>query len=367
MRAAVVPDTGRLEVATVSLRAIQADEVLVRLDAAAMCITDTLSLDGSGLTPFPLIPGHSATGLVVEAGSGTERVSVGDRVVIVGSVQCRRCYYCSHGSPGACEQIYGGMNREIGVDRDGNTIHADGGVATLAEAMIYRESNVVVVDSSADPRHLAMLGCGIVSGLGAVLDVAQMEPGDSVTVVGCGHLGLWMIQAARLVGAGQIIAVEPIEERRMLAARFGATDLVDPADGDPVEAVRALTEGRGTDVALEAAGRTAAMEQAFAMTRGGGTMVPTGMESPTATVTLHGYEFAIGSKRILSSQTGGGDIIDMIPRFARLMDDGRLDPAAMVTDVYDLDDIATAFEDLRNRKGITGIVRLNAPESGELT
>lgn len=365
MKAVVVPEAGRLEVIDVTLRAPEAGEVHVHLDAAAMCITDTLSVGGDGLTPFPLIPGHSATGTVVAVGPDTTRVAAGDRVIVVGSAQCTHCYYCEHDAPGACEQIFDGMSRVIGTDSDGRAVHADGGVATMAEEMIYRESNVVVVSSAADPKHLAMLGCGIVSGLGAVFDVAQVRAGDSVAVLGCGHLGLWMIQAAVLAGAGQIIAVEPIESRRLLAGELGATDLVDPEESDPVAQVKALTDGRGVDVALEAAGRTAAMEQAFAMTRGGGTVVPTGMESPSATVTLHGYEFAIGSKRILSSQTGGGDIISMIPRFAEMLDTGALNPSAIVTDVYEMADIETAFDDMRNRKGITGIVRLNTQAQSE--
>lgn len=363
MKAAVASGTGQFGIRDVTLRKPCADEVLVRLDAAAMCITDTLSLDGHGLTPFPLIPGHSATGVVEQAGTAVRRVRAGDRVVVVGSAQCGNCYYCVRHSPGACEQILGGMVRPIGVDETGVTVHADGGVATLAEQMIYRESNVVAVQSDSPPEHLAMLGCGIVSGLGAVIEVAQVQPGDSVAVVGCGHLGLWMIQAARLAGAGTVFAVEPTESRRLLAGRLGADVTIDPADGNPVDAVKELTDGRGVDVALEAAGQTAAMEQAFAMTRGGGTVVPTGMESPTATVTLPGYDFAIGSKRILSSQTGGGDIVDMIPRFAALLGAGRLSPADIVTDVYSLDEIDTAVEDMRNRKGITGIVRMSTTTS----
>ena len=141
-------------------------------------------------------------------------------------------------------------------------------------------------------EHLSLLGCGVTAGVGAVLNLAEVQAGSSVAVVGCGALGLWMIQGARVAGATTIVAVEPRAERRELARAVGATHALDPADGDPVAAVKALTGGRGADYALEAAGPPEAMAQALAMTRPAGTMVPAGWETLSSTVTLPAVDFA---------------------------------------------------------------------------
>ena len=357
MQALLATAPGKVSVSEVSLRRVHPGEVRVRLDAAAMCVTDFIGLEGDGFCPFPLIPGHSATGVVVETGTGLKRVQLGDRVIIAGTQQCGTCYSCTHGSPGACDEIWAGMEtpRAIGTNALGATVYADGGVGTLSEEMIYRECNVVVVDSNIDPQYLARLGCGLTSGLGAVLEVAQVKPKDSVAVSGCGHLGLWMIQAARLAGASTSIAVDPRPERRQFAMEMGATHALDASDAI-VDQVRALTDGRGVDVGFEAAGKVAAMEQSFLMTRPGGTVVPTGMDAAGENVTLPNFEYSIRDRKVLSSQTGGGDIQGMIPRFAALMDKGQLDYRSMVSRTYLLDQVPQALEDLRRRRILTGVV-----------
>jgi S-(hydroxymethyl)glutathione dehydrogenase/alcohol dehydrogenase len=226
----------------------------------------------------------------------------------------------------------------------------------FAQANVFRESQIVPIDSDLPAEHLCLLGCGITSGLGAVFNVAEVAPGSSVAILGCGHLGLWMVQAARVAGAAPIIAVEPIAQRRAVAAELGATHVVDPADGDPVEQVRALTEGRGPDYTLEAAGSTLAMEQAVAMVRGAGTMVATGMERPDSTVTLSAIDFAISGKRMLSSQTGGSHIRRDVPRFTGMLERGEIDAAPIVTRLFGLDEINDAVAAARAREVLTGVI-----------
>lgn len=239
---------------------------------------------------------------------------------------------------------------------DGLTINVDGGIGTWAERMVFRESHVVAVESESPFEHLCLLGCGVTSGLGAVYNIARVEPGSSVAVLGCGHLGLWMIQAARAAGAAQIIAVEPLGPRRDVAASLGATDLVDPNAADPVEAVRALTGGRGADYVLEAAGSTEAMQQGFAMTRFAGIFVPTGVESIDATVTFPAVDFALSGREIRSSQTGGSHILRDIPRFARMMESVPLDAAAIVTRTWRLEEVNDAVAAARAREVLTGVI-----------
>jgi Zn-dependent alcohol dehydrogenase len=228
----------------------------------------------------------------------------------------------------------------------------------MAERMIHREVSLVPVESDLPAEYLCLLGCGVMSGLGAVLSVADVRPGDTVAVVGCGHLGLWMVQAARLAGARQIIAVEPLAERRKLAGTLGATDLVDPGEGDPVEQVKALTGGRGTDVALEAGGTTAAMEESFRMARAGGVVVPTSMDQPDSTVTLSAIDYAISGKRVLSSQTGGGHVRRDVPRFAALLESGAVDATPIVSRHFALDEINDAIAAAQAKEVLTGVIRL---------
>ena len=359
MRAALVRALHEpLTVEEVDLRAPGPGEALVRIEAASFCITDALAMGGFTFAEPPFISGHAAAGVVEEVGDGVRTVQVGQRVVVVGSTECGACYWCVRDQPSACEQIFGGMipPRLVATDADGADVTADGGIGVFAERNVLREVQLVPVESDLPAEHLCLLGCGITSGLGAVLNVAQVEAGSSVAIAGCGHLGLWMIQGARLAGASQIIAVEPIAERRDVARRLGATHLVDPADGDPVEQVRALTEGRGADYGFEAAGSTLAMEQAVAWTRAAGTMVATGMERPDSTVTLSAIDFAISAKRFLSSQTGGGHIRRDVPRFAGMLERGEIDAGPIVSARFGLGEINDAVRAARAREVLTGVV-----------
>jgi S-(hydroxymethyl)glutathione dehydrogenase/alcohol dehydrogenase len=176
--------------------------------------------------------------------------------------------------------------------------------------------------------------------------------------VGSGALGLWMIQGARVAGAATIIAVEPRAERRELAREVGATDVVDPADGDPIAQVKELTGGRGADHVLEAAGPPEAMAQALAMTRPAGTMVPSGWETLSSTVTLPAVDFAISGKRIQSCQYGGAHIRRDIPRFAAMMAAGLLDAEPLISRRFGLDDANAALTAALDRELVTGVLVL---------
>ena len=199
-------------------------------------------------------------GVVEQAGARVERVQVGQRVIVPATPECGRCYFCVRHRSDQCVRLVGAPPRFVATRADGTEVRASG-TATYAEQIKIPEIFAFGVESDLPDEQLALMGCGVVSGLGAVMRVAEVQPGSSVAVVGCGHLGLWMIQGARVAGAAQIIAVEPLAERRALAAELGATDLVDPGEADPIEQVRALTGGRGADYALEAAGRIEAMER----------------------------------------------------------------------------------------------------------
>jgi S-(hydroxymethyl)glutathione dehydrogenase/alcohol dehydrogenase len=358
-RAAILEEIGRpLVVEDVQLRTPEAHEVVVRITAIDVCITDALSARGDVAAAPPTILGHAAAGVVDEVGEHVDRVRVGDRVVVAGTPECGECFWCVRDRPDQCVEMLGGIlpPRVVATRADGAAVHADGGVGAFAQRMVLRDVGVVAVDSDLPDEHLSLLGCGVTSGVGAVLNLAEVEAGSSVAVVGAGALGLWMIQGARVAGAATIVAVEPRPERRDLARAVGATHAVDPADGDPVEQVKELTEGRGADYVLEAAGPPDAMAQALAMTRPAGTMVPSGWETLSSTVTLPAVDFAIAGKRIQSCQFGGAHIRRDIPRFAGMMAAGLLDAEPLVSRRFALDQANEALEAALARELITGVI-----------
>lgn len=336
-------------------------EVLVEISAAAVCRTELMTIDrrlaDAGAEPTaPTILGHAAVGTVTAVGPAVERVRPGDRVVIVGTRQCGRCWYCQHGTPGACDEIFEFMQRRVGVSGD-EVVLSDGGMGTHADRGHFPESNVVRIDGLVADEHLAMLGCGVTSGAGAVIDVARVAAGESVAILGCGHLGLWMLQAARAAGAAPIIAIDPDPVRRAVALELGATHALAP-DATVLERVRELTGGRGVDVALEAAGTVEAIEQAFAMSRYGARVVPTGLESETAVVALNNLQLSLGSRTVVGAQCGGGDVLRLVPELERRLAAGALDPSRILTAVRPLAEAAASYPAMADPAQLTGVITM---------
>jgi len=332
--------------------------VLIRTGASPFCSTDCVNWRGElGKIP-PTILGHASMGEVLEVGGDVTHVRVGDRVIVPGTSECGVCFYCSIGRPDQCSETFdrGGIWPHVDNRKTGEPVNAAGNVGGYAEAMNVTASQVFPVETDLPDEWLSLLGCGITSGVGAVLNVAKVEAGSSVAVVGLGQRGLWVVKAARIASARRIIAVDPIAYRRELAGELGATDLVDPEAADPVGQIQALTEGRGADYVLEAATLASAQRQAILMSRRAGTVVLTSVERIDAEVTVPQVAIAVQSRAILSAQNGNVRMRHDLPRFIRMMEDGRLDPRPIVTSRYSLDEIDDALNASAEKRDLSGVI-----------
>jgi len=281
-RAAVLVETGKpLEILDVTLLPPKASEVVVQMGASGVCHTD-LILQHSDYAPKPMVPGHEGAGTVVETGAGVTSVKVGDKVALNWSPACGACYCCVRGQTFLCEEVESAIVK--GTMRDGtNRIQYLGQpgyhaslLSTHAEFAVVDEASCVKIPEAMPLAQAALLGCGVPTGYGAVVHSGQVEEGATVAVFGCGGIGINSIQAAKLVGASRIVACDIKQSNLDLALRFGATDTVNSATSDPLEAIREMTSGRGMDYVIDTTGVPRATGQAWDCTRAGGTVVVLG-------------------------------------------------------------------------------------------
>jgi S-(hydroxymethyl)glutathione dehydrogenase/alcohol dehydrogenase len=281
---------------------------------------------------------------------------VGDRVLASVTPACGTCWWCVNGMSNHCElnaAVKAAPRFEVAEDVWAATVC---GCGTFAEAMVVDEASVVPVVTDLADEELALLGCGVTTGLGAALNTARVEPGSSVAVVGCGGVGQSVIQGARIAGAATIIAIDPVAGRREASVAVGATHAVDPSEVDPVEAVLALTDGRGADHSFEVVGRTELMNQAFDMARAEGTVTLVGMPPVGERLTLDAIRAVFSGKRLQGSVVGGSQILRDFPRFIRLAESGRLDLGSMVSRRITLDEVNEGIESLERAEGVRTVI-----------
>jgi S-(hydroxymethyl)glutathione dehydrogenase / alcohol dehydrogenase len=318
-------------------------DVVVQIDASGICHSDHAVLHGQLPWPPPAILGHEVTGTVVEAGPAVTRVAVGDRVISSGLPACGQCFTCVRGQPHLCEQTFVISAGPRAKRADGTAVTTFASLGGFAEMMTVPEVSLVAVETDVPAEQLALIGCALTTGVGSVFNTARLAPGATVTVVGLGGIGQSIVQGARIAGASRIFAVDPVAHKRTAAAAQGATDLVDPGDGDPVEQIRALTAGRGTDHAFEAVGRADTILCAYHCTRRGGVFTLVGMPPADSSVTFPGLELFLDAKEIRVSNMGSAQIRRDFPRLVNLAESGRLDIASLITRRIGLDAINDAF------------------------
>jgi S-(hydroxymethyl)glutathione dehydrogenase/alcohol dehydrogenase len=330
-------------------------DVLVRVAASGICHTDITAMRNPGRTA-PLVPGHEACGTVEAVGFDVQRVKAGDRVLASVSPACGLCWWCVNGMAHHCERKALRFRPRFDLP-DGQKAPALCGCGSFAEAMVVDEATVVATQTDLPDEQLALLGCGVMTGLGAAFNTAGVQPGSSVAVIGCGGVGQAVVQGARIAGASTIIAIDLSASRREATLKVGATHAVDPTDGDPVEQVRALTGGRGADHSFEVVGQPRLMVQAFDMARMAGTVTLIGMpHDMTAGLTLPAAAVMGHGKRIQGSVAGGSQILRDIPRYIHLAETGRLDLGAMVSQRITLDQVNEGIDMLDRADGVRTVI-----------
>ena len=357
MKAAVLRQVNTpLQIEEVELDRLGPREVLIRTGATGVCHSDLHFMEGKYITPMPVILGHEASGTVEAVGEQVSYVRPGDRVITCLSVFCGHCDKCLSGRPVLCSRTDVVRSQaEPPRLRQGETrIHQFANISSFAEQMLVHEHAVVKVRHDVPFEQLALIGCGVTTGLGAVFNTARIEPGSTVAVVGCGGVGLNCIQGALIGGAARIIAIDRVATKLVLAREFGATDVIDASEGGVVEKVKELTGG-GVAYSFEAIGAKETAEQAFEMLSPGGTATIIGMIPQGTKIELDGASF-LRERRIQGSSMGSNRFRIDMPRYIELYLQGRLKLDELVSQRVKLEQINDAFEDMKQGQVARSVV-----------
>jgi S-(hydroxymethyl)glutathione dehydrogenase/alcohol dehydrogenase len=315
---------GWLEVGEVEIDAPDRREVLIRMAGSGLCHSDLHFMTAKYPTALPIVMGHESSGVVEEVGADVTYVKPGDHVITCLSTFCGECEDCLTGHPNLCQARTLGRARDERprVSRAGQPVNQFAGLGAFSELLLVHEHSLVKVSHDIPLDRAALIGCGVITGVGAVVHTARVEPGATVAVIGCGGVGLNVVQGAILAGARRVIAVDLRASKLALAREFGATDVVDGSAVDAVEAVKELTGG-GVEHAFEAIGSVSATEQAFGMLRRGGTATVIGMIPVGESVRIPGPAF-LQEKRLQGSFMGSNRFRVDIPNLVELYLQGRL-------------------------------------------
>jgi S-(hydroxymethyl)glutathione dehydrogenase / alcohol dehydrogenase len=345
VRAAIVRAPGTtFEIDEIELGPVGPGRVRVRIAASGVCRSDRSVQDGTIPQPFPVVLGHEGSGVVVEVGPDVNSPAVGDHVVLSWIDACRQCPACRRGQVELCERgIDHAFAGTYATASDGTALWAGFGTATFAEETIVPAACAIPIDPSFPLELAALVGCGVVTGAGAVRNSARVTTGESVAVIGVGGVGLSAVQAAIDVGARPVIAVDRLIDKLRLAVDCGATHTIDGTQVDPVIGVRELTSGAGVDHAIEVVGLPVTIRQAYDMTRRGGTVTIVGAGKFDDIVQFGAMQLMVDAKTIRGCVYGATDPARDIPKTVELHQRGRIDLERLVSRRIALDDLDEAM------------------------
>jgi S-(hydroxymethyl)glutathione dehydrogenase/alcohol dehydrogenase len=366
-RAAICTAVGApIEVADVELKSPQAGEVKVRLGASGVCHSDLSIQNGTLMVATPLVLGHEGSGIVEEVGEGVDSLQPGDHVVISWVPQCRDCFFCEVGQGHLCEAGAVSMATNGMLDgtyrfvRDGTELGQMAASGTFSEETIVPAMGAVKIENDIPMASAALIGCGVLTGFGAATNTANIRQGDTVAVVGCGGVGLNVIQGARHAGAERVIAVDMLANKLELAKQFGATDIVNAGEADAGSQVMDLTDQRGADVAFEVIGLAKTIEQTIQMTRRGGQAILVGVPSVDVMVNIPAFFGVIlMEKTIKGCWYGSSNVHTDIPKLAQLYSEGHLMLDELVSRKITLDQVNEAFDAMQKGEVARSVIEYN--------
>jgi S-(hydroxymethyl)glutathione dehydrogenase/alcohol dehydrogenase len=362
-RAAVLRQSGKpLAIEQVSAGEPTPTDVVVRVRAAGLCHTDLEVIDGSLRYPLPMILGHEAAGVVEEVGTEVHHIKVGDHVILSWNPHCGHCFQCDRGQPILCDTYLNEGPKGLHFDRSSKAQREDGSDLThlmflgaFAEVVVLPAQQAIVVPKEIPFDRACLIGCGVMTGVGAALNIAEIAYGDTVMVIGCGAVGLAALQGAVMAGAGAVIAVDLDDRKLALATKLGAARTVNAKLHDPAEFARSVTGGRGVDVVLESAGHATAFRQTTEAVRAGGQVIWLGKIDVTNDVSFR-WGSLMGERRLRRSSYGGARPLRDFPMLARAYLDGRLKLDELITARIPLEDINKGFADLRAGRSIRTVI-----------
>jgi len=337
-----------LSIEDVELDKPQDREVLIKTVASGVCHSDLHFVDGFYPYPAPAVLGHEAAGIIEEVGKQVTYVKPGDHVICCLSVFCGSCVQCMSGHPNRCSNksvTARSPQDKPRISQKGKPVNQFLDVSSYCEKMLLHENGVVKIREDLPLDRAALIGCGVTTGVGAVLNTAKVEPGSTVAVFGAGGVGLAAIQGARIAGARKIIAVDTFEGKLAMARRLGATDTVDASNSDPVDEIRKLTGG-GVDYSFEAIGLKQTAEQAFNSLKTGGTATVIGMIPVGQKVEIDGYMF-LTERKLQGSNMGSNRFRIDMPRYIEFYLQGRLNLDDMISRRGKLEDVNDAFRAMK--------------------
>ena len=357
MKAAVIRQLGTpLEIVDVAVSKPGPREVLIRTRACGVCHSDLHFIDGLYPAPLPFVPGHEAAGVVEAVGEDVTALKAGDHVVTCFSTFCGRCEFCVTGRLSLC--VDASTKRKPTepprLSLDAAPAHQLLNVAGYAEQLLVHENGAVAIDRDMPFDRAALMGCAVVTGAGAVLNTAEVKAGEHVAVIGCGGIGLAAINAARIAGAGRIVAIDPVPAKRELAEKLGATDSFSPESEKLREQVVELTKG-GVHHAIEAVGRIAAGELALSLLRRGGTATIVGMMPISEKLPMRSLDL-LAEKKLQGCLMGSNRFPVDIPRLVEFYLAGRLDLDSIIAERIGLEAINEAVAKLRTGEAARSVV-----------
>jgi Zn-dependent alcohol dehydrogenase len=357
VKAAVCYEFGKpLVVEEVDMDPPQKGEVKIRLAATAVCHSDIHAIRGELFHQPPMVAGHESAGYVEEVGEGVTLVKPGDPVTLSLVASCGKCLYCQTGRSHMCEAKWP-LDKESRLhNKKGQPLKHVFKTASFAEYAIVDESQAVPIPEDMPMDRAALLGCGVITGFGAVVNRAQVQPLSSVVVIGTGGVGLNSVQGAAFSGAYPVIAVDVSDTKLKAAQVFGATHTVNAAEVNAIEAVKQLTSGRGADYVFVAVGSAAIIEQGFAMSGPRGTTVIIGLPEINKNISMQPYAFLRPEKVLMGSFMGTVNLSVDIPKLVELYRSGKLKLDELITARYSLEQINEAIESVERGEALRNVI-----------